>query len=78
MSARLRLLTGRLKPKRALNQLGEYEAIPDNPVNYLWTAWANTLVPGDRVPFGYTRPSGDPYDGNIYIIDTRMFGYRWK
>lgn len=39
---------------------------------------ANTLVPGDRIPFGYTRPSGDPYGGAIYIIDTRMYGYRWR
>ena len=43
-----------------------------------FTIPANTLVPGDRIPFGYTRPSGDPYGGNIYIIDTRMYGYHWK
>ena len=39
---------------------------------------ADGLLTGDRIPFGYTRPSGDPYGGNIYIIDTRMYGTFWR
>jgi hypothetical protein len=39
---------------------------------------ANTVEPGDRIPFGYTRPSGDPYGGAIYITGTTMSGVFWR
>ena len=39
---------------------------------------ANSLEPGDRIPFGYTRPAGDPYSGAIYITGTTMNGVFWR
>jgi len=65
-------------PEIAMTNNVTIGATADVQYKTTFTFPADGLLTGDRIPFGYTRPNGDPYGGNIYIIDTRMFGYHWK
>ena len=65
-------------PEVAITNLVPIGAVADVQYETSFTFPVNTLIPGDRIPFGYTRPTGDEYDGTVYVIDTRMTGTFWR